>query len=78
MNNLGAIKYKDMTCKYYYQIDKDWYIGTLTNYKITKQYYEKLGYTSKQIALVYSKGDEDDLIQVHESPPILRSLSCQK
>ena len=54
-NNLDAIKYKNTDCKYYHQIDKDRCIGTLANHKITKQYYEKLGYLSEQIALICSK-----------------------
>src|SRR5271170_5863082 len=76
-DNLGAVKCKDTDCKHYHQIDKDRYIGTLANHKITKQHYEKLGYSPEQIALVCSKGelpyeyiDSDDKFNEIELPPI--------
>src|SRR5271169_4994705 len=56
-DNLGAVKCKDKDCKHYHRIDKDRCIGTLANHRITKQYYEKLGYSPEKIALVYSKGE---------------------
>ena len=40
-DNLDVIKCKNTNCKYYHRIDKNQCIGTLTNYKITKQYYKK-------------------------------------
>jgi hypothetical protein len=49
----------------------------LANHKITKQYYEKIGYSPEQIALVCSKGklpyeyiDSDDRFNETELPPI--------
>jgi hypothetical protein len=76
-DNLGAIKCKDIDCKHYHRIDKDRCIRTLSNHKITKQHYEKLGYTPKQIALVCSKGklpyeyiDSDNRFNETELPPI--------
>ena len=35
-DNLGAVKCKDIDYKHYYRINKDWYIGTLSNHKIIK------------------------------------------
>src|SRR6185436_19054783 len=55
-DNLGAVKCKDKNCKHLNRIDDDRCIGTLANHKITKQYYEKLGYTPEQIALICRKG----------------------
>src|SRR5277367_5891709 len=76
-DNLGAVKCKDTDCKHYHQIDNNWCIGTLANHKITKQHYEKLGYSPEQIALVCSKGelsyeyiDSDDRFNETELPPI--------
>ncbi|CAJ0828847.1 16106_t:CDS:2 [Entrophospora sp. SA101] len=76
-DNLGAVKCKDTDCNHYHRIDKDRCIGTLANHKITKQYYEKIGYSPEQIALVCSKGelpydyiDSDDRFNETELPPI--------
>src|SRR5271168_647414 len=76
-NNLGAVKCKDTNCKHYYRIDNNRFIETLANHKITKQHYEKLGYSPEQIALVCSKEElpyeyinSDDRFNETELSPI--------